>query len=121
MYEISGASLKTANKLFSSIKNDYEMSFNANTKLKICHDDASNIPAVSFNFVPIKELTNLEKDSRVGKPLIPSVFIADNHHGFLLRCHRYCKISIRSVQHRHWDAQQKAQETGGSFSRSIQH
>ena len=68
VYYISGASLKTANKQFTSIKNDYEMSFNANTQLTICHDDASNIPSVSFNFVPIKELTNLEKDSYIGKP-----------------------------------------------------
>ena len=66
LYYISRASLKTANKQFTSIKNDYEMSFNANTQLTICHDDASNIPPVSFNFVPINELANLDKDSCVG-------------------------------------------------------
>ena len=32
-----------------------------------CHDDASNIPSISFNFVPISQLTKMEKDSIIGK------------------------------------------------------
>lgn len=32
-----------------------------------CHDDASNIPSITFNFVPINQLTNLDKDAIIGK------------------------------------------------------
>ena len=32
-----------------------------------CHDDASNIPSISFNFVPISQLTKMEKDAIIGK------------------------------------------------------
>ncbi|KAI9564074.1 Replication protein A 70 kDa D-binding subunit [Daphnia sinensis] len=63
VYYISQAQLKAANKQYTSIKNDYEMTFSQNTTVVPCHDDTSDIPSVTFNFVPINQLINLEKDS----------------------------------------------------------
>ncbi|KAK4019388.1 replication protein A 70 kDa DNA-binding subunit [Daphnia magna] len=63
VYYISQAQLKAANKQYTSIKNDYEMTFSQNTTVIPCHDDTSNIPSITFNFVPINQLINLEKDS----------------------------------------------------------
>ena len=67
VYYISGANLKSANKQYTSIKNDYEMSFNSNTQVTPCYEDASDIPQVTFNFVPISELSKFDKDNLLGK------------------------------------------------------
>ena len=32
-----------------------------------CHDDASSTPSFTFNFVPISQLTKMEKDAIIGK------------------------------------------------------
>ncbi|XP_046438075.1 replication protein A 70 kDa DNA-binding subunit-like [Daphnia pulex] len=63
IFYISQAQLKAANKQYSSMRNDYEMSFNQNTTVIPCHDDTSDIPSISFNFVPIDQLPSLDKDS----------------------------------------------------------
>ena len=42
-----------------------------------CHDDASNIPSITFNFVPINQLTNLEKDAIIGKRLLNFIMKLD--------------------------------------------
>ena len=44
VYYISGANLKSANKQYASIKNDYEMSFNSRTQVTPCYEGASDIP-----------------------------------------------------------------------------
>ena len=41
------------------------------------HDDASNIPSITFNFVPINQLTNLEKDAIIGKRLLNFIMKLD--------------------------------------------
>ena len=38
VYYISGAYLKSANKQYTSIKNDYEMSFNSRTQVTPCYE-----------------------------------------------------------------------------------
>jgi replication factor A1 len=38
VYYISGGAIKQANKMFTSIRNDYELTFNATTEVKECHD-----------------------------------------------------------------------------------
>jgi len=65
VFYISQANLKTANKQYTSIKNDYEMSFNQNTTVSPCFDDASEIPSITFNFVAVDQLVNIEKDSLI--------------------------------------------------------
>ncbi|XP_023218106.1 replication protein A 70 kDa DNA-binding subunit-like [Centruroides sculpturatus] len=65
VYYISKASLKTANKNFTSIKNDYEMSFTSETTVVLCTDNSNSIPMVQFQFVPIDQLQNVEKDKFV--------------------------------------------------------
>uniref|UniRef100_A0A2P2I042 Replication protein A subunit n=1 Tax=Hirondellea gigas TaxID=1518452 RepID=A0A2P2I042_9CRUS len=64
VYYISVATLKTANKQFSSLKNDYEMSFNGGTQVVPCHEDNS-IPAMQFDFISIEQLEKAEKNSIV--------------------------------------------------------
>ncbi|XP_042880445.1 replication protein A 70 kDa DNA-binding subunit-like isoform X2 [Penaeus japonicus] len=62
VYFISGCTLKTANKQYSNLNNDYEMTFNKMTEVIPCHE-ASDIPTMQFNFVPLDQLESLEKDN----------------------------------------------------------
>ncbi|XP_018021755.1 replication protein A 70 kDa DNA-binding subunit isoform X2 [Hyalella azteca] len=64
VYYICSATLKTANKQFTSVKNDYEMTFNSGTQVVRCTEEKS-IPAMQFDFVTIDQLENAQKDTIV--------------------------------------------------------
>ncbi|KAF7663001.1 hypothetical protein LDENG_00220720 [Lucifuga dentata] len=64
VYYISKASLKVANKQYTTLKNDYEMTLHANTSIVPC-DDGEGVPTTQCDFVPIAELENRDKDSVV--------------------------------------------------------
>ncbi|XP_018021757.1 replication protein A 70 kDa DNA-binding subunit isoform X2 [Hyalella azteca] len=64
VYYICSATLKTANKQFTSVKNDYEMTFNSGTKVVRCTEEKS-IPALQFDFVTIDQLENAQKGTIV--------------------------------------------------------
>uniref|UniRef100_A0A8C5K1B2 Replication protein A subunit n=1 Tax=Jaculus jaculus TaxID=51337 RepID=A0A8C5K1B2_JACJA len=64
VYYFSKGSLKIANKQFSAVKNDYEMTFNNETSVMPCEDD-HHLPTVQFDFVGIGDLENKSKDSLV--------------------------------------------------------
>lgn len=66
MYLISRCVLKTANKMFTNLKHDYEMTFTNDTQVIPCHEDASNIPTLTFDFVSINALANLESNALIG-------------------------------------------------------
>ncbi|MBN3304615.1 RFA1 protein, partial [Amia calva] len=64
VYYISKGTLKIANKQYTSLKNDYEMTLNSDTSIIPC-DDAQDVPMVQFDFISIAELENKDKDSVV--------------------------------------------------------
>lgn len=66
MYYISKCSLKIANKQYTSVKNDYEMTLNGESSIIPC-EDSCDVPMVQCDFVSIDDLENKEKDSIVGK------------------------------------------------------
>ncbi|KAM4545165.1 replication protein A 70 kDa DNA-binding subunit-like isoform 1-T1 [Odontesthes bonariensis] len=61
VYYISKATLKVANKQYTTLKNDYEMTLNAYSSIVPC-DDSRGVPTVQCDFVPIGELENRDKD-----------------------------------------------------------
>ncbi|XP_023938523.1 replication protein A 70 kDa DNA-binding subunit [Bicyclus anynana] len=63
VYYISRCQLKTANKQFTTLKNDYEMSFTPDTVVAECMEDASALPTVKYDFVPISDIANKNSDS----------------------------------------------------------
>lgn len=65
VYYISRAVIKNVKQgySFSSIKNDFEMSFIPETTITPCDDVTPNIPTLQFNFVPIPRLQEVSKDS----------------------------------------------------------
>lgn len=66
VYYLTRASVKTANKQYSSVDNDYELTFNADTELWPCEDNVE-LPSINFNFVPISKLDGEQPNSTVGK------------------------------------------------------
>ncbi|XP_029373361.1 replication protein A 70 kDa DNA-binding subunit isoform X2 [Echeneis naucrates] len=62
VYYISKCSLKIANKQYTSVKNDYEMTLNGESTVIPC-EDSCDVPMVQCSFVPIAELENKEKDA----------------------------------------------------------
>ncbi|KAF1442537.1 Replication protein A 70 kDa DNA-binding subunit, partial [Spheniscus demersus] len=64
VYYFTKGILKTANKQYTAVKNDYEMTFTNETSVVPC-DDAQHLPSVQFEFVSISDLENTPKDSIV--------------------------------------------------------
>lgn len=66
VYFFSKCQLKPANKQFSSLKNDYEMTFTSDTIVQECDDaDDKSIPTIQYDFVPISSIAQLEQNSVV--------------------------------------------------------
>ena len=65
VYYISKCQLKNANKQFSSLNNDYEMTFVQTTIVEECYDDTGSIPTTKFNFVPISSISSMETNALV--------------------------------------------------------
>jgi replication factor A1 len=57
--------LKAANKQYSNLNNEYEMTFRDSTEVLPCNDESSSIPTLQFSFVKISDLVDVQKDSLV--------------------------------------------------------
>uniref|UniRef100_A0A803TQ21 Replication protein A subunit n=1 Tax=Anolis carolinensis TaxID=28377 RepID=A0A803TQ21_ANOCA len=64
VYYFSKGQLKVANKQYTSVKNDYEITFINDTSVIPC-EDAQHLPSVQFDFVSIAELERTSKDAIV--------------------------------------------------------
>lgn len=65
VYYISKCQIKPANKQYSKLKNDYEMTIGSDTQIQLCEDDAENIPRISYDFIPIAEINEKSAESIV--------------------------------------------------------
>ena len=66
VYYVSKATLKTADKRYSSLANDYEMTFNSDTQVTPCEEEV-DLPTIKYNFIPIGKLSETAANSTVGK------------------------------------------------------
>lgn len=62
---MSKGSLKTANKQYSNLKNDYEMSLNNDTIIEPCSENV-DLPTMNFDFVPINQMEKHAPNSVIG-------------------------------------------------------
>ncbi|XP_030369823.1 replication protein A 70 kDa DNA-binding subunit [Scaptodrosophila lebanonensis] len=61
IYYFSKCQLKSANKQFSQLKNDYEMTFTSDTVVQKCEEmDDGGIPEIKYDLVPISQVANME-------------------------------------------------------------
>lgn len=65
VYYISKCQLKPANKQFSTLRNDYEMTFNSDTVVQLCEDSDDSMPEVKYDLVPISQVANMEPKASV--------------------------------------------------------
>ncbi|XP_035779088.1 replication protein A 70 kDa DNA-binding subunit-like [Anopheles albimanus] len=65
VYFISKCQLKPANKQYSNLKNDYEMTMTNDTVVQECKDVDGSMPEIQYNFVPIAQIANLEPNATV--------------------------------------------------------
>ncbi|XP_071789766.1 replication protein A 70 kDa DNA-binding subunit-like [Asterias amurensis] len=63
VYYISRGSLKSANRQYTSITNDYEMTFNNDTTVVPCEEEDESIPTMQFDFRTVSQLENMSKDT----------------------------------------------------------
>uniref|UniRef100_A0AAQ5ZX11 Replication protein A subunit n=1 Tax=Amphiprion ocellaris TaxID=80972 RepID=A0AAQ5ZX11_AMPOC len=64
VYYISKGSLKMANKQYTSVKNDYEMTLNGESSIIPC-EDSCDVPMVQCDFVSIADLESRDPDTIV--------------------------------------------------------
>lgn len=60
VYYITKGSVKPANKKFTSIRHDYEISLNRDTIIEVCEEGTDNIPEVKYSFKQIGDIANME-------------------------------------------------------------
>jgi len=66
VYFITRGSIKTANKKFSNLNNDYELTLSGESQIFPCHDfDDSQMPALKFNFVQLNKVKDVDVDGIV--------------------------------------------------------
>lgn len=66
VYFITRGVIKTANKKFSNLNNDYELTLSAESQVFPCHDfDESQMPALKFNFTQLNKVKDVEVDGIV--------------------------------------------------------
>ena len=61
---ISNCSVKNANKQYSKLKNEYELTFKDNGTFELCEEDISDVPTISYEFVNISDLPTIEDKTK---------------------------------------------------------
>lgn len=64
VYLISRCRVNIAKKQFSNVNNEYELMFERDTEVIPC-EDATDVPQIKFQFLPLSQLDTVEKDATV--------------------------------------------------------
>lgn len=67
VYYISKGQLKPANKQYSNIPNDYEMTLSNDSVIQECKEDLEDVPTVKYDFVPINQIADKQANDIVGE------------------------------------------------------
>ncbi len=57
--------MKTANKQYSRLANDYEMTMTNETVIEPCNDQVENLPMIQLKIVPLSELADKNANDMV--------------------------------------------------------
>ncbi|XP_055532718.1 replication protein A 70 kDa DNA-binding subunit [Wyeomyia smithii] len=63
VYFITKCQLKPANKQYSTLRNEYEMTMTNDTVIQECKEDNASVPEIHYNFVPISQIANMEANT----------------------------------------------------------
>jgi replication factor A1 len=65
VYYITKGMVKTANKKFSTLQNDYEITLTQDSVIELCEESNEPLPQMRYKFVLIKDLENMSQQSIV--------------------------------------------------------
>lgn len=67
VYYFSGGQVKNANRRFSNVNNDYELTFDRSSQIMLARNDSStsNLPLQRYNFIPLNLLKQREAGSLI--------------------------------------------------------
>ena len=65
VYCVTRAQLKTANKKFTNLNNDYEMTLGHDSQILTVMEDDGGVPQIKYNFVSLDQVESMEKDTTV--------------------------------------------------------
>ena len=65
VYLITKCQLKPANKQYSTLNNDYEMTFTNETQVEEVINDVNSVPEIKYNFIQISHIADMEPNSFV--------------------------------------------------------
>ncbi|XP_034238791.1 replication protein A 70 kDa DNA-binding subunit [Thrips palmi] len=65
VYLITKGTLKTANKMYSNLNNDYELNLNNESQILPVPEDDDGVPQIKFNFVPLDQIEIIEPNMLV--------------------------------------------------------
>ena len=65
VYYVGGGNVKTANRRFSNVNNEYELSLDKDASVHLATDATGHIPTQRYNFVPITTLKMKEENSPI--------------------------------------------------------
>ena len=66
VYLISRGTIKPANKQYSALKSDYELTLNNDSQVMLATEETSDIPTASFDFEPLSSVESKEPNSNIG-------------------------------------------------------
>lgn len=66
VYFISRGVLKTANKQYSKLNNDYELTFSNDTVIEPCPDEDNSLPHMNLDLVKLNDLPHKNANDFVG-------------------------------------------------------
>ncbi|CAE7408516.1 RPA1C, partial [Symbiodinium microadriaticum] len=64
VYTFSGGRLKVGDRKYSTMRNEYELTFDANSEIQHCADD-NDIKTMNYNFMKISDLPQVEANATV--------------------------------------------------------
>ncbi|OTF77869.1 replication protein A 70 kDa DNA-binding subunit-like protein [Euroglyphus maynei] len=64
-YYIGRGMIKSANKKFSSVNNDYEISLTTHSFVKLCEDKQIEAPKLHYKFIPLARIAEMDANSTI--------------------------------------------------------
>ena len=79
VYFLSRGTLKPANRQYTSINNEYELTLNNDSAIEPCVEEDVSIPSVQFDFKSIGNLEDTPEDSMIGRAIPVGVLQWQKH------------------------------------------
>lgn len=91
VYLISKGQVKTANRKYTSIDHEYELTFDNNTIMQLCEEEGG-IPGIRYNFIQISDIKECGKDALIGM----SIYLYLSRNQSILATNQFISLRLLS-------------------------